>query len=211
MHEDFKEQNTMDFSRYSQRPKDSRNTTLIVFFATLSTMLLIAMIILVVVWTNGIKDEPQPPEPTVVPTATPAPTVVPTQKPNDESVINYYVRKSFDDVGTQIGAFHNYSNAVSYASQYASSGYEVYDKKGNLVYDPAPDGSSPSTAGGNAPSGGQVSTSNGIRYRVRKSAYDSASQIGAFQDLQNAIAHANSYKSQGYEVYDLNGNLIYAP
>lgn len=50
-----------------------------------------------------------------------------------------------------------------------------------------------------------------VFYRVRKSPNDAKSQKGAFKVLQNAINEANKYKSQGYEVYDMNGNLVYAP
>ena len=53
--------------------------------------------------------------------------------------------------------------------------------------------------------------SQGVFYRVRKSANDAQSQIGAFVELQNAINQANQYKAQGYEVYDNNGKLIYVP
>ncbi|MBQ4526500.1 MAG: hypothetical protein II998_00345 [Clostridia bacterium] len=48
-------------------------------------------------------------------------------------------------------------------------------------------------------------------YRVRKSAYDADSQIGAFSVLENAKNLALSRKSEGYKVYDTDGNLIYAP
>ena len=50
-----------------------------------------------------------------------------------------------------------------------------------------------------------------IFYRVRKSADDSSSQIGAFTVLENAIALADSRSSEGYKVYDNSGRLVYAP
>lgn len=50
-----------------------------------------------------------------------------------------------------------------------------------------------------------------IIYRVRKSAYDAESQIGAFNYIDNAIRLADQRSSEGYEVYDQYGNLIYAP
>ena len=46
-------------------------------------------------------------------------------------------------------------------------------------------------------------------YRVRKSWEDKASQLGAFEELENAKAVAN--KNKGYNVYDNNGKVIYSP
>ena len=43
-------------------------------------------------------------------------------------------------------------------------------------------------------------------YKVRKSANDEASQIGAFADIKNAKALADSKKDDGYKVYDEKGN-----
>lgn len=50
---------------------------------------------------------------------------------------------------------------------------------------------------------------NNIIYRVRKSANDAKSQIGAYRSLNSAkkLAEQNS----GYSVYDTNGKLIYTP
>ena len=42
----------------------------------------------------------------------------------------YRVRKSWDDVGSQIGAFSNLDNA----KRACSNGYSVYDESGNIVY-----------------------------------------------------------------------------
>ena len=50
------------------------------------------------------------------------------------------------------------------------------------------------------------STQSLTLYRVRKAAYDSSSQIGAFTNLENALALA---KEKGYNVYDSNGNTVY--
>lgn len=46
-------------------------------------------------------------------------------------------------------------------------------------------------------------------YRVRKSANDAASQLGANNDMDNAKCQADAHP--GYQVYDRNGNLIYEP
>lgn len=48
-------------------------------------------------------------------------------------------------------------------------------------------------------------------YRVRKSANDSASQIGAYKILENAKKDADAHKAEGYKVYDDNGKVIYEP
>lgn len=50
---------------------------------------------------------------------------------------------------------------------------------------------------------------NDIIYRVRKSADDAKSQIGAYRNLNSAKALAD--KNSGYSVYDTNGKLIYTP
>ena len=50
---------------------------------------------------------------------------------------------------------------------------------------------------------------NNIIYRVRKSANDAKSQIGAYRSLNSAKALAD--KNSGYSVYDTNGKLIYTP
>lgn len=46
-------------------------------------------------------------------------------------------------------------------------------------------------------------------YLVRKSAEDAASQIGAYEELENAAVEAD--ENPGYKVFDTNGNLIYEP
>lgn len=48
-------------------------------------------------------------------------------------------------------------------------------------------------------------------YRVRKSANDSASQIGAYKILDNAKKDADAHKAEGYKVYDDNGKMVYEP
>ena len=46
-------------------------------------------------------------------------------------------------------------------------------------------------------------------YRVRKSWADEKSQLGAYQQLENAVRKAN--ENPGYYVYDESGNVAYAP
>ncbi len=50
---------------------------------------------------------------------------------------------------------------------------------------------------------------NDIIYRVRKSANDAKSQIGAYRNLNSAKAVAD--RNSGYSVYDTSGKLIYTP
>ena len=60
--------------------------------------------------------------------ATPAP------KPKAETKTLYRVRKSANDVDSQIGAFYNLESAKAVASE--QTGYELYDQTGKLIYDP---------------------------------------------------------------------------
>lgn len=52
---------------------------------------------------------------------------------------------------------------------------------------------------------------NDSLFRVRKSASDVASQVGAFKILDNAKKSADAHKAEGYKVYDSKGNLVYEP
>ncbi|MDE7389446.1 MAG: N-acetylmuramoyl-L-alanine amidase, partial [Lachnospiraceae bacterium] len=52
-------------------------------------------------------------------------------------------------------------------------------------------------------------TSDNILYRVRKSANDAKTQIGAFKNLNSAKALAD--KNKGYSVFDKSGKLVYKP
>lgn len=48
-------------------------------------------------------------------------------------------------------------------------------------------------------------------YRVRKTWGDAKTQKGAYKDLNNAKALADTLKSQGYKVFDWNGKVVYDP
>ena len=48
-------------------------------------------------------------------------------------------------------------------------------------------------------------------YRVRKSWSDSKTQAGAYKKLENAKKKADEKKSEGYKVYDWDGNCVYEP
>lgn len=62
-----------------------------------------------------------------------------------------------------------------------------------------------------SPSSTKDNVPSTILYRVRKSADDSKSQLGAFSSLENAKKEADAHKDEGYKVYDMNGKLIYTP
>ncbi|MCD7918664.1 MAG: hypothetical protein LUG45_01015 [Clostridiales bacterium] len=87
----------------------------------------------------------------------------------------YYVRKSYEDTASQLGAFRVLSNAVALVD--SNSGYSAYLSGGTLVYK--------------------------SMFRVRKSWDDTDSQIGAFSVYDNATALAD--KHSGYQVYDYLG------
>ena len=106
----------------------------------------------------------------------------------------YRVRKDANNSQSQIGAYKNLNSAIKLADERKAEGYEVYDTKGNMIYNP----------------NGAVSDGK-IRYRVRKSANDAQSQLGAYSIFENAQKEADKHKGQGYEVYDLNGNVVYVP
>ena len=54
-----------------------------------------------------------------------------------------------------------------------------------------------------------TTTTASVLYRVRKSATDAKSQIGAYKSLDSAKAIAD--KNSGYSVFDTSGKLVYTP
>lgn len=56
-----------------------------------------------------------------------------------------------------------------------------------------------------------ISQTDPVMYRIRKSAGDSTTQIGAFSDLERAKAFATSHAADGYKVYDMYGNIVFEP
>ena len=98
----------------------------------------------------------------------------------------YRVRKSWNDVKSQLGAYAVLDNAKNNCP----SGYNVYDWNGKVVYS-------------NAPS--KPADTNSKLYRVRKSWDDAKSQTGAYASLENAKNNCGF----GYTVYDWNGKAVY--
>lgn len=103
----------------------------------------------------------------------------------------YRVRKSWTDANSQIGAYANLDSAKALADKH--EGYKVFDSNGNVVYDPQP------------------TKEDNVWYRVRKSWADASSQIGAYHNIEGAIALADSRASEGYKVFDEKGNVVYEP
>lgn len=101
----------------------------------------------------------------------------------------YRVRKTWNDAKSQIGAFGDLENAKDVVNK--NPEYKAFDSNGNIVY--------------------EVKQNIDHMYRVRKSWADAGSQIGAFRDLQNGIDMANLRASEGYKVFDENGNVVYTP
>lgn len=98
----------------------------------------------------------------------------------------YRIRKSWDNVTSQIGAYKSLDNAKAECKE----GFTVYDKDGNAVYTKS------------------VTSQPVIEeqmYRVRKSWDDAKSQLGAYRNLDNAKAEC----PVGYTVYDKDGNAVY--
>lgn len=56
-----------------------------------------------------------------------------------------------------------------------------------------------------------ISPTPSISYRIRKTADDSTTQIGAFSDLERAKAFAVSHTAEGYKVFDMDGQLVFEP
>ena len=117
--------------------------------------------------------------------STPKPSQ-PTQ-PSQPTNNLYRVRKSWEDVKSQIGAYSVLENAIELAK--ANKGYNVYDSNGKQVY---PTVSKPEST---------------KLYRVRLTWEDVKSQIGAYADLENAKQVVN--QKPEYKVFDEKGNVAY--
>lgn len=95
----------------------------------------------------------------------------------------YRVRKSWEDVSSQIGAYKIYDNAVKVCNE--NPGYSVFDSKGKCLY----------------------TSKTSELYRVRLSWGDTKSQLGAYSVYKNAVKECD--KHSGYSVYDSNGACLY--
>ena len=98
----------------------------------------------------------------------------------------YRVRSACVDDKSQKGAYKDLDGAVDECKKHR--GYHVYDATGRQVY-PVIDTKPP--------------------YRVRKSWGSPDSQIGAYEELENAIELARA--NEGYRVYDANSKIIPIP
>lgn len=98
----------------------------------------------------------------------------------------YRVRKTWNDVNSQLGAYSVLENAKDICDK--NTGYSVYDSNGNKVYPEAV--SSPAEL-----------------YRVRSAWANVASQVGAYSSLENAKIECDKYI--GYSVFNSNGEIVY--
>lgn len=99
----------------------------------------------------------------------------------------FRVRKDWNDVKSQIGAYKNPKNGIIKAKE-GGDAYELYDDNGVPVY---------------------PSSYRSGYFRIRKSWSDSKSQISAHKYLEIAIQVCDKHKSAGYSVYDNSGRKIY--
>lgn len=107
---------------------------------------------------------------------------------------HYRVRKTWEDVKSQIGAFHSLSKAIAFANE--NPGYKVFNESG-VAYEPIIE---------DYP---EYSKNTNDFYRVRISWRDYKSQIGAYKRYEGAVGKAK--ENPGYCVFDKNGNLVYKP
>lgn len=98
----------------------------------------------------------------------------------------YRIRKSWEDVKSQLGAYSDFENA----KKNCPSGYSVFDWDGKSVYKNIQSTSS------------EV---NSKLYRIRTSWDNAKSQIGAYADLENAKKECK----EGYTVFDWDGKAVY--
>lgn len=104
----------------------------------------------------------------------------------------YLVAKDINDESSYVERYKD----VEVARKECPLGYYVYDWNGNVVYKNFDEYVEPE----------QPPVEEEKKYyRVRKSWEDSDSQIGAYEELQNAINAC----APGYKVYDWNGDVVY--
>lgn len=114
------------------------------------------------------------------------------QKTKEDDNKWYRVRKSWADAKSQLGAFKELQGAKNLADLHAKEGYKVYDWNGKVVYEP------------------KILKENQY-YRVRLEWSKPETQVGAYKELANAKAMADSLAHEGYKVFDDNGKVVYTP
>ena len=96
----------------------------------------------------------------------------------------YRVRKSWNDAGSQLGAYKVKDNAI----KNCPDGYTVYGENGVVIY-----------------ANKTEDASANKWYRVRKSWNDAGSQLGAYKVYDNAVVNC----PPGYAVFDDKGAVLY--
>ena len=184
---------TDDAVRHSKKKNDV-NVYLVVAI-TILALLVCVLVAVIVINGNNKKSETES-------TPKPVQTIEITRAPVEENKSVYYVRTTPYDESSQLGSYEDFAEAKKVADAAKNEGYNVYDKEGNLLYTPYRETPQPTQ---------KSQTTGKVLYRVRKSANDAQSQIGAFEILENAKRMADNNKASGYKVYDMQGNLIYIP
>ena len=124
-----------------------------------------------------------------------------TPAPQPEEEKWYRVRKSWADAASQTGAYISLENA----KQKCPEGYAVYDWTGTEVYRPGKKEEEKKQE----EKKDDGKTEEKKWYRVRKSAKDEKSQLGAYEVLKNAQECADA--NRGYKVFDWNYECVYDP
>ncbi|MBR5239992.1 MAG: hypothetical protein IKW04_05410 [Clostridia bacterium] len=109
----------------------------------------------------------------------------------------------------------SYRSANYWSDYYREEAEELNKKIQKLTGDTTPTSSPEPTQSPDRPNDEkdtqETDSNENSFYYVRKSANDKASQLGAFQVLENAKNLADTHKAEGYKVYDSQGKCIYTP
>lgn len=108
----------------------------------------------------------------------------------------YRIRLSWDDPKSQIGAWRNYESAVRQCLE-SDDDYKVFDSNGKIVFP------EPAELNANVP--------EGQPYRIRTEWTDAKSQVGAYRNLDSAIAFCDDITddTKTYYVFDGDGNIVH--
>ena len=129
----------------------------------------------------------------------------------------YRLRKSRWDSSSQVGAFKTYNKALEHFETYGPRGYNLYDKDFKVIKTGLSSGTqnkySAPTANNNNASSSSVplydyDPDNSDWYRLRKSRWNSSSQVGAYKTVEKALYYADIYCPLGYTLYDKDFNVI---
>lgn len=113
------------------------------------------------------------------------------------NALAYFVRKSWSDDTNQILVTASKDEAIASAKTNANNGYKVYDKYGEMIYDPSANSISP-----------QISVNSDAKiYSVKANINSSPVYINT--NLEKCKQYA--IKAGSYRIYDNSNNVIYDP